>query len=287
MLIFFLLRPVEALAASRRGLTIWFEQLLPALLPFSILSYIILQSNLFSGKKRRLGKIPPEEWYVIVCGFLFGFPIGSKLTADLCRQRKLSEERAQWLFILTNNFSPVFVTTVFTGLLGISPGIFTYALLYGLPFVLCMIVLHILPGSSCTSKKNTASRFQLNMQIVDAGILNGFETLIKICGYVILFSLTAECLRMMPLVHPLVKTVLIGCTEVTTGMAELSGITDSSLVYILAVWFLSWGGISGLFQTASITAGTDLSMRRYLAVRLALSGVSVLSAILYCACVLR
>lgn len=287
MLIFFLLSPAEALAASRRGLTLWFEQLLPALLPFSILSYIILQSNLFSCEKRRRGKIPPEEWYVILCGFLFGFPIGSKLTADLCRQKKLSETRAQWLFIFTNNFSPVFVTTILTSLLGISPGVFTYALLYGLPFALCLLALHILPGSSCTDTKNTASRFRLNMQIVDAGILNGFETLIKICGYVILFSLTAEFLRIMPFGHPLAKTVLIGCTEVTTGMSELSGITDSSLIYVLAVWFLSWGGISGFFQTASITAGTGLAMRRYLAVRLVLSGASVLFAILYCACGLR
>lgn len=286
MLIFFLFCPAEALAASRRGLALWFEQLLPALLPFSILSYVILQSNVFSCRSRR-GKIAPEEWYVILCGFFFGFPIGSKLTADLYRERRLSKARAQWLFVLTNNFSPVFVTTALTGLLGISPGAVTYALLYGLPFVLCLFALYVLPDNSCADIKKTASRFKLNMQIIDAGILNGFETLIKICGYVILFSLTAELLRMTPFLSPLIKTVLIGCTEVTTGMAELSSVADTPLSYVLAVWFLSLGGISGFFQTASITAGTDLSMGRYLAVRAILSGAAALGAILYCACGLR
>ena len=29
----------------------------------------------------------------------------------------------------------------------------------------------------------------MDMQIIDAGIIHGFETLIKICGYIILFSI--------------------------------------------------------------------------------------------------
>ena len=83
MIFYFLIYPQNALMASRRGLTLWFEQILPTLLPFSVVSYIILHSNLFSQSARTKNhnflRIQPEEWYVIFCGFLFGFPIGSKL----------------------------------------------------------------------------------------------------------------------------------------------------------------------------------------------------------------
>lgn len=284
MLFFFLLSPGEALAASRRGLALWFDQLLPALLPFTVLSYVILQSNLFScapsSRNKRCG-IRPQEWYVIVCGFLFGFPIGSKLTADLYRQGRLSSARAQWLFIFSNNLSPVFTVTVLSDLLGLSPGICTCALLYGLPLCTVLAALFLLPDSA-PGHKETASRFRLNMQIIDAGIINGFETLIKICGYVVLFSLCAQLIDRFSPADPLLKTLLIGCTEVTTGMSQLSALEDPGMKYVLAVGFLSWGGISGFFQTASIVSGTDLSMKRYLAARLLLAALASVLAFLFC-----
>ena len=47
ILLFFLLEPESALDAARNGLSLWFTQLLPSLLPFCILSYIVLASGLF------------------------------------------------------------------------------------------------------------------------------------------------------------------------------------------------------------------------------------------------
>ena len=299
MLFFFLFAPKQALSASQNGLMLWFNQLLPTLLPFTVLSYVILRSNLFAKmsagqtKEFAICPITPPEWYVIFCGFLFGFPIGSKLTGDLYQQKYLSREKAELLFLFTNNLSPVFVTSVFCNQLCRRPTIITYLLLYGIP--LGYGIFRILnqnlrqkkrsavdgTSSSFTSsgeQKNAASRFDLNMQIIDAGIINGFETLIKICGYVMLFSLAAEIIQGFILPET-IKTLLIGLTEVTNGMSALSQYTGSNeLRYLLAMLFLSWGGISGLFQTASIVSHTDLSMKKYLATRLLLVLVTILTA---------
>ncbi|MCM1105776.1 MAG: hypothetical protein NC355_02420 [Blautia sp.] len=280
LLVFFLLFPAEALAASRRGLALWFDQLLPALLPFTVLSYVILRSNLFSFPPK-VRRIAPEEWYIILCGFLFGFPIGSKLTADLYRAGRLSPKRATLLFICANNLSPVFVTTALTELLGIPPGIFAYAVIYGIPLTFLLIRLFTLPPFVPAGQKNTASGFRLDMQIVDAGIVNGFETLIKICGYVVLFSLAAELLHLLPMGLPICKTLLIGSMEVTTGMSELSCLGNPALRYILGLCFLSWGGVSGFFQTASIVSGTDLSMKSYISHRLLFAAVTLLFTLLF------
>lgn len=283
MLFFFLLAPAQALSASRAGLMLWFEQLLPTLLPFSVLSYVILHSGVFRMKAndRRIGA---GEWYVICCGFLFGFPIGSKLTADLYREGQLSRKKASVLFVFTNNLSPVFVTSVFHEQLGRAPGAPTLLLLYGLPFVLCLLCLlrqKEREASHAAGHKNTASTFDLNMQIVDAGIINGFETLIKICGYIMMFSLAAELLSMLPSVSPGLRTLLIGATEVTNGMSALSGAPfDADTKHLMAMLFLSWGGLSGLFQTASIVSRTDLSIRRYIIIRLLLAACTVITAAL-------
>ena len=265
LLLYFIYCPQDALEASKQGLNLWFEQILPTLLPFSILSYVVLQSNLFSGKKRiQIGFLTMEEWYIILCGFLFGFPIGSKLTADLYRQHRISKERAQILCVFTNNLSPVFVTAALREILRLKAGITFYLLLYGIPFVCGMLPLFRTRKQTPHKQKNTASRFQINMQIVDAGIINGFETLLKICGYIMMFSILAKMLRSVPWKHTRIPLLITGCMEVTNGIAML-GSSDITYPfrYLLALLFLSLNGISGLFQTASILSQTDLSMQIY------------------------
>ena len=176
MILYFLIYPQNALMASRRGLTLWFEQILPTLLPFSVISYIVLHSNLFSqpahAKKHSFLRIQPEEWYVIFCGFLFGFPIGSKLSADLYEHHRIAKKRAQILACFTNNLSPVFVTSVLVNQLHFSSVVPFFLLLYGIPLCICLALLSFIKTERFVHEKK-ASRFQLNMQIVDAGIING------------------------------------------------------------------------------------------------------------------
>lgn len=274
MIFYFIFAPTQALFASRRGLLLWFEQLLPTLLPFSIISYIVLASGLFSfrgnGKKRRISS---WEWYVILCGFLFGFPIGSKLTADLYRDGKISKKNASILCCFTNNLSPVFVTSAMAAMLNLNIHPVLYLVLYGIPFSLGIAAL-VFAGEQTPVQKNAAPRFHLNMQIIDAGIINGFETLIKICGYIMMFSILSELIKTLPVHNPLVSLLLVGCTEVTNGISCLAAYSCRDAVkYLLAVLFLSWNGISGLFQTASVLGMTDLSVRQYLKNKLVLSGI--------------
>ena len=274
MILYFLIYPQNALMASRRGLTLWFEQILPTLLPFSVVSYIILHSNLFSysahTKDHRFLRIQPKEWYVIFCGFLFGFPIGSKLSADLYEHHLITRKRAQVLACFTNNLSPVFVTSVLVNQLHFSSVIPFFLLLYGIPLCICLVLLSLGKTEHFVHEKK-ASRFQLNMQIVDAGIINGFETLIKICGYIMMFSIFAEIAQSIPYGSSFPKLVLTGCLEVTNGISALSQFSCNHFQkYLLTVLFLALNGISGLFQTASLLSVSNLSIKQYLKMKLLL-----------------
>lgn len=272
LLLYFIFFPQDALHASRQGLLLWYRQILPALLPFSILSYLILRTRLFStqGLGRR-SRITMEEWYVILCGFLFGFPIGSKLTADLCHEDRISGNRAQILCAFTNNLSPIFVTTAMQEILAMKPNLPFYLLLYGIPFLYGIILLLFKDSEDTYKQKNTASRFQINMQIVDAGIINGFETLIKICGYIMMFSIFTEIAQSIPYGSSFPKLVLTGCLEVTNGISALSQFSCNHFQkYLLTVLFLALNGISGLFQTASLLSVSNLSIKQYLKMKLLL-----------------
>ena len=79
----FLIFPMQTVEASKTGVLLWFYQIFPTLFPWTILSNIMIRSNLLQVRENRKAScISKTEWLVIVLGFLFGFPIGSKLAAD-------------------------------------------------------------------------------------------------------------------------------------------------------------------------------------------------------------
>ena len=112
--------------------------------------------------------------------------------------------------------------------------------------------------------KKAASRSKINFQIVDAGIMNGFETLTKIGGYIMIFSILASCFYMLPLPESL-KLYCIGLTELTNGIHALSNSSlSANYQYILAMIFTAFGGVSGFAQTSAMIKDTSLPMGKYI-----------------------
>jgi hypothetical protein len=130
--------------------------------------------------------------------------------------------------------------------------------------------------------KKSASRFQLDMQIIDAGILSGFQTLIKLCGYIMFFSIGVKMLEEITFLPDILKVMCIGLTEVTNGVVALAKLSVSTGIrYILVIFFLSFGGLSGLAQTGSMIQTAGLSLPEYLRDKILLSLLSSTLAIVY------
>ena len=174
LFLFFICFPHAAVSASKQGLRLWFTQILPTLLPFCVLSYVILRSEILPKKF--------STCYIVLCGFLFGFPIGCKLTADFYSSKYISREKASALCCFTNNLSPVFVITAIQEILQLPLSPVYVFFFYVIPFLYGMSMLLLYHRTPSSTQKETASRFHMDMQIIDAGIMHGFGTLIKICG---------------------------------------------------------------------------------------------------------
>lgn len=272
--LFYILKyPAITVNAAKNGLVLWFERVIPSLLPFAILSYIIITSDILhslAGKITPFLRIfyPVSETgaFVLFSGFLFGFPMGSKNCAELLRQNKISEKEANVLFIITNNISPVFIQSyILEQQLQLSGFFFkTLLILYLPPLILGRILLQKTDNIIRPIQKNSASRSKINFQIVDAGIMNGFETLTKIGGYIMIFSILASCFFMLPFPE-LIKMCAIGFTELTNGIHILCASTlPPEHKYVLAMLYTAFGGISGLAQTSAMIKETCLSMRKYI-----------------------
>jgi hypothetical protein len=284
MLFYFIKYPSRAFLASQNGILLWFNQILPTLLPFCILSYILLAAygkNMSSD--REFLRIGVWEWFVIACGLLFGFPIGSRLAADICERGCTTKERAQILAGFTNNMSPAFVAAfVCTGVLDRPDLILPmYLILYGPSLVIGCIRLSMADRVPL-SHKNTASRFRLDMQIIDAGIMNSFLTLMKLCGYIVMFSITADMFVRIRLIPIRLRCLMVGMTEITNGISMLSMTAFSeSEKLLLAVLFLSMGGLSGIAQTNAMLSPSGLRIKNYICEKTLYTSCSLLLCLLF------
>ena len=278
--------PEITIEASKNGIFIWFHQILPALLPFTILSAVLLKSNFIHSLKGN-GNIV-AILITMICGFIFGFPIGAKLSSDFYKNNLLTEKQATILSISANNFSPMYVCGfALPALFGSnSYNYITYLLIYFLPLLLAaMFLIFTYKKENKQTHKKMTSQFHLNMQIMDAGIISGFETLIKICGYIVLFSIIADILSRLWINPPFIWNVLLENLEITNGIHLLSECTLSeSSKYVTAIQLLSFGGISGLAQTASLFANSGLSTYKYIIGKVVLSLLLTLLSVIYVSC---
>lgn len=273
ILCFMLIDPVHGMEGVRNGLLLWYQRVLPALLPFSIISYILVASNnlyFFSGVLypflKKLIPVSPNGVYPILAGFLFGFPLGSNIVSQLFEGKKISRSEADILLSMCNNISPVFIT-----------GYMVHQTIgddsYMIPTLLCIYLPALLFGSSRFRRintkenfpKNEAPRSQITFKIIDAGIMNGFETLLKLCGYIVLFSILCEPLKLLQPFCPKVCLFVNGILEITNGISYLGSCGLSrELLFLWGNTFTAFGGLCGLAQTSSMISNTSLSIQGYL-----------------------
>ena len=264
--------PRDAVAAASSGLVLWYQKLLPTLLPFSIISNILITSGYVQYLIRPLSPIlcriyPVSEKgaFVLLSGFLFGFPMGSKNCAELLKAGQLEQKEADILFVITNNMSPVFISSfILTQQLGLSGyTLISYLILYLPPLLYGWLALAGNRSGKRIPVKRPASRSQMNFKIIDAGIMNGFETLTRLGGYIMLFSMLGSLMQKLPLPAS-GKLLLTGLTEITNGICLLPQTVENPAVsYVLAIAFTAFGGLSGIAQTSAMIQDTNLPLRSY------------------------
>ncbi len=114
-IIIMLCSPETSVYGASCGILLWFNNILPSLLPFMIATNIIIKLNVMIAiqellyKYFRHIKIPVHIIYIIFTGFLCGFPMGAKVINDFRRNGDISDNEASWLISFCNLPSPMFI----------------------------------------------------------------------------------------------------------------------------------------------------------------------------------
>ncbi|MEW6173384.1 MAG: nucleoside recognition domain-containing protein, partial [Bacillota bacterium] len=108
--------PAAIFRGATAGLGIWWQIVFPSLLPFFIITEILLALGViqFSGAlleplTQKIFRLPGSAAFAFAVGYTSGYPMGAAMAARLSSQKMLSPSEAGRLAAFTNNASPVFI----------------------------------------------------------------------------------------------------------------------------------------------------------------------------------
>src|SRR5699024_10289589 len=108
--------PQDAFEASVRGFSVWAEIVFPSLLPFFIISELMITFGVvpFIGIilepiMRPLFRVPGAGGFAWVLGMASGYPAGAKISVQLRNKNAISQIEAERLNAFTNASSPLFI----------------------------------------------------------------------------------------------------------------------------------------------------------------------------------
>ena len=104
--IYYILFPAQVSTCAKAGIMLWFNQIFPLLFIFTILSNLIISTNVLQNIPQRHIML-----FTYIIGIIFGFPIGAKLTADFCSKGYIDKNHREILSALANHFSLPFIIT--------------------------------------------------------------------------------------------------------------------------------------------------------------------------------
>ncbi|MDF2610144.1 MAG: putative rane protein [Lachnospiraceae bacterium] len=281
-----LLFPAASYQGAKKGLLLWFNTILPTLLPFIIISNLIIKlqihkslSKLFYPLFHLLFGVSKGGCYPILIGFLSGYPVGAKSTADLVTNGIIDEEEGQFLLSLCNNVSPMFVMSyIAIAQLDMEHIRVSLLLIIYLSSIISAMLYFKLLGkpkkqfihtTSVEGKAAPLAGPKFDFALLDSAIMDGFEVITKVGGYIILFSIPAQILSVMSFGGGLFKILSVGFLEITTGINQLSHTNiDLNIKIALIAMVTAFGGLSGLAQTKSVISNSRLSIGTYFKVKI-------------------
>lgn len=274
MIVLFIIYPDIVSKGAESGLMLWFRVIIPSLMPFMIISTLLLKlrvtgyiSRIFYPVFHRLFGLSQGGCYPAVVGMLSGYPLGAGVVGDMYRQNVISRSEAQYLLGFCNNASPMFmIEYIGVKCLGLGRPAVILLIIYISAFINAW--LSVGKPDKAWKESNSQSDKGRNYPVIEAldeSILNSAVVLLKVGGYIILFSIITKLIQYTLSFPEIVKIVGCGILEITTGGELIASSTLSLKVKeIVAVGICAFGGLSSVAQTSSVLIGTNLSVRKYI-----------------------
>lgn len=283
--------PAQAAVGIREGLRVCAMSVIPALLPFMVLTKFV-----FSAIPMRVPRFL-DRWMrsafslsgncapALLCSFLGGYPVGVSVIASAYHSGSICKQEAEQALRFCNNSGPAF----FIGVIGT-------LILKNTVLALWLYLIHIFTALLCGRLLSAASRQCYSVRRLpekpvpssaafSAAIYESCTAMLQICCTVCLFSALVQLLAHLglftllarlpgPLSSAQLEAFFAGFLELSGGIMRLNGVAGA---FPAAAFLMGWGGLCVHMQAVSLWQAEGLRPRGYFSAKL-LHGI--LSALL-------
>ncbi len=253
----------ETISGTENGLLLWYQILIPALLPFILLTNALSETNAYqvieeSGSKYFSGRL--YEILAILLGNLCGYPIGGKIINDFVSNHYMTEDRSIRILALASQASPMFIIGF----------IHLHILRDTLPLSIFLLSIYVpvflkycLLSAPKERQSTVITQKSKEPILIRDTFLHSVEIMVLIGIYVIIFSILLQIL--LPYCKYDFQKIIFSFLEITTGLnlldrMQLSEIMKTPLVCALT----SFGGLCNAFQVKGIIKFTNVHIKKYL-----------------------
>ena len=255
--------PDISFQASLDGLKLWFEVVLPALLPFFIMAELLMGlgvvhflGSLLEPIMRPLFRVPGAGGFALAMGLAGGFPLGAKVTGDLARAKLITSTEGERLIGFTNTANSLFLAgAVAVGMFGRPELGVTLIAAHYLGAILVGLCMRLHRGPESPPAKSQEAYLHRALRAVDQArksdgrplgklfgdtAKNSFSAMLFIGGCIMFFSVIVQVISATGLLNPvraglslilgfvgldpsLSSAVLHGFFETTLGAQLASG----------------------------------------------------------------
>lgn len=295
----FLLFKNAVIAGACEGLLLWYSYVLPSLLPFMILVNLMIHTDTISLMAKMTGpmmkKFPgvsARGSFAVTAGFLCGYPMGAKVSADLIRKGDISRLEGAFLLSFCNNTSPMFIAGVlFTEFIPERQLHLPFLLIFFLSPLLCgqlfrLYYTHLgtesFPQNQLCAEDPFLQESPSLSSVMDHSLMDGFYAIVKVGLYMMLFSVLIRLLSLFLPGSGLCRALLLSSLEITGGLSLLSNLAlPKACRYVLLMGSASFGGFCAVFQTASLIRDSGLKILPYIIQKLITALATSLFVYLY------
>ncbi|HHW19102.1 MAG TPA: sporulation integral membrane protein YlbJ [Firmicutes bacterium] len=320
-----ILFPEPSFKAAERGLKVWWDIVLPALLPFFIAAELLMGMGvvhfmgvLMEPLMRPIFNVPGTGSFAMAMGIASGYPLGAALAARLKDDGLATKTEAERLMCFCNTSDPLFMTGA------VAVGMFKRT-----DLAVIIISAHYLSALTVgvllrfwRSGKDESPPFETHKagfivlrayramrraqgenkkafgELLGEAVKRSVNTLLLILGFIVLFSVIFEILKMagvtsfislavsrlMPksvLPPDLYEAIISGLFEITIGTSMASQ-ASAPLVLRAAVSsaIIAWSGLSVHAQVAAVIQSSGLSVWPYTASRFLQSVLAAIYTVL-------
>ena len=257
-----LLCSADAAQAVRDALALCVQSVIPALVPFFVVSSLFIDLGCAAVLGRSLAPVMHRLFGVsgaggtaFLLGIIGGYPVGGRTAGELYRSGQCEREECERLLAFCNNAGPSFILGIAgLGCFGsVRVGAWLYLIHVGAAVMVGLLFRSTSRQMGRPEKTETPRWADALIEAVRGGAMS----MVNICAFVVFFLVI---LRLFSRFTGIQHGAILGIVEMTNGILRLA---NDRRGFIWAAGLLGWGGLSVHCQTAAVLSGSGLSLKRY------------------------